>query len=100
MITSKMTHKNPHGYLVSPIVTLKISRNQLPSASPVGQAIPNAFAQMDPNPLVIIQVHRVAKNGGRFIMDTRTPFNVPIATPNKIATSMPAHVGHPQWTIR
>ena len=62
--------------------------------------IPKLFAQMEPKPLVIMQVHKVARNGGRLIIDTRTPFSSPISTPNNTETSIPAHVGHPQCTTR
>ena len=98
--TRSSTQRKPSGYLVSPIVILKMSLNQLPSDPLVGQDIPKPLEQMEPSPLVIMHVHKVAKNGGRLIIDTKAPFNVPINTPNKIETSIPAHVGHPQWITR
>ena len=47
----------------------------------------------EPSPLVIMQVHRVARKGGSPMIEIRTPFASPIPAPNRIATRIATPVG-------
>ena len=93
-------HKNPDTDAIVAAKAYSYLQNKLGAdTEAVALGEPNEETQFvldyfnEPAPRVIIQVQRVARNGGRFMIPMRTPFNAPIAIPSTTQSSIATTTG-------